>query len=117
MNGSLRMDTSGFNVGRLVAKVDAATPDALRAGAEHIGEVSAQLVPIEEGTLVRSQRIDVDAGQGQASISYNTPYARYQHERLDLRHEHGQPKFLEQPLATEAGTVMKLIAQSIRDAL
>jgi len=91
-------------------------PEALTQAAEHVGEVSAQLVPIEEGTLLRSQKIEIDSAT-EASISYNTVYARYQHERLDLRHEHGQAKYLEQPMITEEPKVLEIIAEHLRRML
>lgn len=94
---------------------EADTTEALGLAMEHIGEVSAQLVPVEEGTLVRSQRITVDAGE--ARIGYGTAYARRQHEELDYRHEHGQAKFLEQPMETEAGAALRIVAQRLQGSM
>jgi hypothetical protein len=99
----------------LDARVDAAAPDALRAGAEHIGEKSSPLVPLEEGTLLRSWAVDVDGDT--AEMSYNTPYARYQHEVLSLRHPHGQAKYLEQPMLTDGREALAIVGEQIRRAL
>jgi len=100
----------------LDARVDAAVPDALAMGAEHIGEKSAPLVPLEEGTLLRSWRVDSDGGDT-VEMSYNTPYARYQHEVLSLRHPHGQAKFLEQPMLTDGPQALDIVGEQIRRAL
>lgn len=107
----------GIDLAQLKVKALAALPDALQHGMEHIGEVSAQQTPIEEGTLVRSQKIEVDAENKRASMSYAGPYARYQHEKLELRHEHGNAKYLEIPLVTEYQTALGIIAQDIKAAL
>lgn len=99
----------------LERRIEAATPEALGEGMEHIRGVSAELVPVETGRLVGSAAVHVDGDT--ASITYDGPYARYQHERLDLHHEHGQGKYLEQPLATEAGTAIRIVANRIERAL
>ena len=115
MNGNLRMDASGLDLHRLIARVDAAAPAAVGAGMEHIHGVSAPLVPVETGRLVGSGAVHVDGDT--AALTYDGPYARYQHERLDLRHEHGQAKFLEQPITTEAQTALEIVARRLQQAL
>lgn len=103
-------------------KIRGATHDGAVAGvriaAEHLLGESRQLVPIEEGTLERSGTVDVDDASESASVSYDTPYAVYQHERLDLKHDEGrQAKYLEQPFITEQETLQELIAAEIRRRL
>lgn len=105
-----RLDLRG-----LLVDVDAAAPLAIAEGLEHLRTTSAPLVPIETGRLVGSAEVHVDGDQG--SLSYAGPYARYQHERLDLRHEHGQAKYLEQPMETEAETILDIVAHKLKDAL
>lgn len=105
-----RLDLRGLSV-----DVDAVAPAAIAAGLEHIRTTSAPLVPIETGRLVGSAEVHVDGDHG--SITYAGPYARYQHERLDLHHAHGQAKFLEQPMHTEAETVLKIVADKLKEAL
>lgn len=90
----------------------------LRKAAEHLLEVSRQLVPIEEGTLERSGVASVDDGRLVAAVSYDTPYAVRQHEDLTLRHDPGrQAKYLEEPMQTERGTMLDLVATEIRRSL
>ena len=100
--------------------------EAIRAGAvkglalaaEHLLQVSRELVPIEEGTLERSGVATVDEASLTAAVSYDTPYAVEQHEDLTARHDAGrQAKYLEQPGMTEADTMREIIAAQIRRAL
>lgn len=115
MNGDIRIDIAGLNLAQLERRVAEVAPEAVGAGMEHIRGASAPLVPVETGRLVGSAAVHVDGDQ--ASLTYDGPYARYQHERLDLRHEHGQAKFLEQPIATDARTAIQIVAQRIKDGL
>jgi hypothetical protein len=112
---SLRFDID-LDIDILDARVAAATPEGLAAGMEHIRQVSAPLVPVETGRLVGSAEVQVDGDR--ASLSYAGPYARYQHERLDLRHEHGQAKYLEQPVLTDGDKAVEIVGEVIkREAL
>jgi len=104
-----------FDFDAIEARIDAATPAALAEGMEHIRTASAPLVPVETGRLVGSAAVHVEGDR--AALTYDGPYARYQHERLDLHHEHGQAKFLEQPVATEAHTAVEIVAHRLGEAL
>lgn len=89
---------------------------ALKVAAEHVLQKSREVVPLEEGTLERS---GVASAEGYtAAVSYDTVYARYQHERLDLRHAPGRTaKYLEGPLNAERDTVAEILAAALREAL
>ncbi|SJN34160.1 hypothetical protein [Mycetocola reblochoni] len=52
----------------------------------------------------------------EATVSYDTPYAVIQHERLDFHHSEGQAKYLEGPLEENRGTLQELIATEVRRA-
>jgi hypothetical protein len=98
--------------------IRAGTIKGLTLAAEHLLQVSRELVPIEEGTLERSGVATVDEATMKAAVSYDTPYAVEQHENLTARHDDGrQAKYLEQPAATEADTMAEIIAAQIRRAL
>lgn len=91
-----------------------------RLAAEHLLSVSDRLVPIEEGTLSRSGATSARStpGGAVAAVSYGTPYAVPQHERLDYRHDPGrQAKYLESPMSTERATMARIVAQALREAL
>lgn len=90
--------------------------------AEHVLGESTQIVPIEEGTLGRSGKTSTET-QGNVAVgavSFDTPYAVTQHERLDLRHDPGrEPKYLEKPLTVAAGdgTAAAIAAAELRKAM
>lgn len=92
----------------------------LYLGAEHVGEESDRIAPIEEGTMIRSKAVSVDEGALQAAVSYDTVYAVVQHEDLTFHHDAGrQAKYLETPI-NDAGVkrkVEELIAREIKAAL
>ncbi|MFG3349499.1 minor capsid protein [Streptomyces sp. NPDC048018] len=93
-----------------------AAEKGLRRALEHTLGVANRLVPLEEGTLERSGRVDVDGLNGQ--ISYDTVYAVRQHEELTWKHLPGrQAKYLEQPMNTERDIMLRLMAVSLRDWL
>jgi hypothetical protein len=89
----------------------------LRRGAEHLLAVSRQMTPREEGTLRRSGVASVDAATRTAAVSYDTPYAVYQHEELGLRHVEGGAKYLERPMHSERADILAIIGAEIRRAL
>ncbi|MFJ5259089.1 minor capsid protein [Streptomyces sp. NPDC088387] len=87
--------------------------DGLRRALEHILAESKKLVPLDEGTLERSGKVDIDGLDG--SISYDTPYARRQHEELTWRHAPGRSaKYLEKPMNSERDVALRIMAVSLR---
>lgn len=78
-------------------------------------EDANRTVPIEEATLMRSGGTDRDGLR--ASVFYDTPYARAQHENTTLRHDQGRrAKWLEKTLNEQASAVGQLIGRRIREA-
>lgn len=100
----------------LSSKLTAAMPEAIKTGLGHIAEVSGEQTPIEEGTLLRSQEIIVDEPDS-GFIRYRTPYAHRQHEDARYKHPHGNFKYLERPMQTEAGTALQITGQKLDEAL
>lgn len=99
-------------------------PQRARAGAEKGLAMALELllttarsrVPIEEGTLERSGATTRDGLRG--TVSFDTPYAVVQHERMDMRHDAGrQAKYLESAMADDAETARRVIGKAIQDAL
>ncbi|MER8233471.1 hypothetical protein [Streptomyces sp. NPDC094049] len=85
----------------------------LGRGAEHVLGVSNSRVPLEDGTLERSGRADVN--ELVATLSYDTPYAVRQHEELTWRHLPGrQAKYLESAMNDSRETVLRLMAVPLR---
>lgn len=100
------------------AKARAGAARGLQQAAEHLLGESRKIVPLEEATLERSGVASVDDSRLTGAVSYDTPYAVYQHERLDLKHDPGRSaKYLETPLAAERDVMLELVAAQIRRAL
>jgi len=117
---------------------------ALRTGAESILTEAIDETPIETGTLRRSGTVTVGAlpdgaqvyeaaesgsnmknafpgpeGKEKAVyISFNTPYARRQHEELGYNHPlGGKAKYLEDPFNRNKNKVLKYAAKQVKKAL
>ncbi|MHC5259908.1 minor capsid protein [Streptomyces sp. UC4497] len=87
--------------------------EGLQRALEHTLGEADKLVPLDEGTLRRSGRVDVDGLNG--VISYDTVYAVRQHEELTWKHLPGrQAKYLEQPMNTERDVMLRLMAVPLR---
>ena len=117
---------------------------ALRTGAESILTEAIDETPIETGTLRRSGTVTVgalpdgeqvyeaaesgtemkDAFPGQEGkekavyISFNTPYARRQHEELGYNHPlGGKAKYLEDPFNRNKKKVLQYAEKQVKKAL
>jgi hypothetical protein len=117
---------------------------ALRTGAEAILTEAIDEAPIDTGTLRRSGTVTVgelpdgarvyeaaesgnemkDAFPGEIGkekavyVSFNTPYARRQHEELGYNHPRGgKAKYLEDPFNRNKKKVLKYADKQIRKAL
>lgn len=117
---------------------------ALRTGAEAILTEAIDEAPIDTGTLRRSGTVTVgkkaDGGQVYAAaeagtemkdafpgkvgkekavyVSFNTPYARRQHEELGYYHPRGgNAKYLESPFNRNKSKVLKMADLQIKKAL
>ena len=77
---------------------------------------SRQRVPVKTGRLRDSGH--VRAGDSGAEVRYSCPYAVYVHE-MDMHHEHGEKKFLENALEEELqkGTLMESMREAVRREL
>lgn len=85
----------------------------LERALEHTLGEAKKIVPLDEGTLERSGRVNVDGLDG--AISFDTVYAVRQHEELDWKHAPGrQAKYLEQPMNTERDVMRRLMAVDLR---
>lgn len=118
--------------------------DALRIGGEAILTEAIDEAPVQSGTLRRSGTVTVgalpdtvqvyDAAEAGTEhkgtfpqplgtekavyVSFNTPYARRQHEEIDWEHPlGGKAKYLEGPFARNRAKVKKYAELRIRRAL
>lgn len=66
---------------------------------DHLAAVSKQEVPLDQGPLMNSCYVDVNADGTEGTISYDTPYAVVQHEATWYQHQRGRKaKYLEDPV-------------------
>ncbi len=88
---------------------------ALRDGADHLLETTNRTIPFEEHMLEESGSVDVQGVK--ATVSYDEPYARKQHEDLDLQHDPGRrAKFLEKTMQEEESVIQERLAKGIGKA-
>lgn len=90
----------------------------LLLAAEHVLGEAQQVVPLDESPLMQSGTASVDEASLTGMVSYDTPYAVVQHERLDYRHAPGRTaKYLERPLNEARTEVAAIIAAQVRRAM
>lgn len=114
---------------------------AMRIEMEKVLTEAIDLTPVDTGTLRRSGTVTVgelppfeqvheSAKSGSkvkfteplsettaVYVSFNTPYAKYQHEETLNHPRGGQAKYLEQPFESRKGDALKAIAAAIGKAL
>lgn len=87
--------------------------DGLQRGLEHVLFESNKIVPLREGVLERSGRVIRNDLEG--AITYDTVYARRQHEELTWKHLPGrQAKYLETAMNRERDVVLRLMQVTVR---
>lgn len=84
------------------AKIRSLSKNASKKGTwsalDHLAAVSKQQVPLDQGPLKNSCYVDVADDGSSGTVSYDTPYARRQHEELSYQHQRGRKaKYLEDP--------------------
>lgn len=97
----------------LLANAPAKKKKAVRLAAEFVLSAAIPLTPVDEGTLRRSGRVEVtDKG---ATVSFNTPYARRQHEDMSYSHPGGGgAKYLEKAMNGSKQQVKAIIERTCR---
>lgn len=107
-----------FTAGPAAQALRTGAARGLFLAAEHVLGESNQVVPLDEATLQQSGTASVDPPSLTAMVSYDTPYAVVQHERLDYRHAPGRTaKYLENSLNGARQEVAALIVAEVRRAL
>lgn len=107
-----------LNVAGAAGELRAGAAGGLYLGAEHVLGRSNEVVPLDEAELQRSGVASVEESSLTGAVSYDTPYAVVQHERLDYRHAPGRTaKYLERSLNASRDDVLALIAAQMRRSL
>lgn len=87
----------------------------LQKALEHILAESNKMVPLEEGTLMRSGKVAMDAEALVGAVSYDSPYAVRQHEEVTWRHAPGrQAKYLETAVNASRQDCMLIMQTELR---
>lgn len=104
--------TVKWNAKPALAKAEQETARVLGNAVEFILARASESVPLEEGTLARSGSTDVDAKAGEASVSYDTPYAIRLHENPQYSFKHGRRgKWLELTLQEQASRLQSIYGE------
>jgi hypothetical protein len=101
-------------------KMIEAAEDATRLAALDLQGAAQRDAPIEEGTLRASAVTEKVEGPGSVDyeVSFNTVYAAFQHEHLELKHPMGgKAKYLEHNLQEMAGRYEALVAAAVAQAI
>lgn len=100
---------------RMARSIERAQTVAARRGADLLRDEAVQRTPLETGTLRNSAK--VTSADGEAAVSYNTPYAVKQHEELSYAHQDGQAKYLETAMADNRKAIGEVIRESMGRSL
>lgn len=107
-----------FNGSAASAAMRQGAARGLLLAAEHVLQVSNEVVPLDESPLQQSGTASVDPPSLTAMVSYDTPYAVRQHEELNYRHAPGRTaKYLENSLNGARQDVAAIIAAQVRRAM
>lgn len=113
MSQNYKLTWNGRRIWTSAGKARAAR--GLQLALEHVLAESNKLIPLEEGTLMRSGHVSMDAGTLIGTVSYDTPYAVRQHEEMTWRHAPGrQAKYLETAVNTSREDCARIIRTEMR---
>lgn len=88
---------------------------ALYVGGSHILNKSTAIAPKDEGILIQTAGVAVDANAGKANVYYTQKYAARLHENPQYNFQGGrQGKFLEEPVMSELDTIRQIFGDAIR---
>lgn len=109
---------------RIRAIVAEAALRGVQEAADELLDISQPLVPVESGDLRKSGETASErsgkhfvGATGYGRTGGTAVQAIVQHEQQDYHHTHGQAKFLEQPLVSQAERLGQKIADPIVAAL
>lgn len=111
---------TGFKpVSQIMSQVRKGAIRGLEDAAEAVAEQSDKNAPKDTGGLVESRRISIEQRGGNlvAGIHYGEglpdPRAVINHEKTEIHHDQGGPKYLERALAAEREPVARALAKQI----
>lgn len=125
---TIRIENS-LNLGAIMDRVRAVSPEALDDAAQHVLEVAREKAPLlvnlkkanderrsDPGALRESGYVRV-VDDTKAEVGFSAFYAGWQHENHEYHHDVGQSNYLGEPLVTEVDEAMRIIADRVGEAL
>ena len=111
--------TMKWNDAKAKAAVRAGGADGIEAGAESVFRATQRAVPEETGGLKRSGKVRHDGLHAEITYGEGLSDARavFAHEKLEIHHDDGTAKYLENPTTAAAARVRSIIAAAIRRKL
>lgn len=107
-----------WNGDRAVKAAHRGAVEGLQICTEFLLGEAVKIVPLDEATLQDSGKAAVDEAELEGKVTFDTPYAVVQHERLDFVHPNGrQAKYLEKPWRENSARFAQLIADRIKRAI
>lgn len=104
---------SSMNVAAI--RIREATADALSDATEYLLEEANRTVPIEERILEGSGLPSVDRQNLRGVVSYDTPYARRQHEETEWSHDPGRrARWLALTFREQSPRVLAFLADRVK---
>lgn len=103
--------TVSWNGDAVMRKIDAAIEHGCQEAAEELLAATRPRVPVDTGALRDSGRAE------DGWIIFDAPHAAIVHERLDLKHDAGEAKFLENAANANRHEIAETLARDIRRAV
>ena len=105
---------------RATAAIMKALEPAVKDATEFLLDEANTTIPFEQGIMDGTGEVSVDSGADHVTgqVSYNTKYARRQHEDTRNRHDPGRrAKWLQRTFEEQAPRIGNFLAEHIRKAL
>lgn len=97
---------------QVTGSLDDAIQNALQAGGELLRDAAVERTPIETSTLRGTAK--VSTSDTQAAVSYDTVYARRQHEEIGWNHPGGgEAKYLENALLDNQDKILDAMGKEL----
>ena len=107
-----------LSVEQIMSRIRAGKMRGLEDAARAVAEQSDRNAPKDTGGLVESRRIESHPDEGSVEISYGKglgdPRAVINHEKTDIHHDDGGPKYLERAMASELPKVRAAVVAELR---
>jgi hypothetical protein len=108
------------NMGKQKNQIAAGVERGIMKAGEHLKKKSQEVVPVDTGKLKRSAKVEQTGEKfsTRAIVSYNTDYALFVHENLEIARKPGQiTPYLRQPAIEEADEMARIVGKESKPRL